>query len=466
MAQPQPSPPKVVPLRPGPGIGGAPAIAAQAERAILAALLDEGAEALAQLNGLEAKHFGVRANELIFAVVLDLVGQQAKVDAVTVIERLRTLGHLATVGGPLYVANLLDAEPTVGALGDYLKTILDAWALRECEALATKIQLAARLPVSDASAFVARAVERFSTIQEEHGKGDEETEARAGLIADFQALEALAKEGREVYCPTGLPGLDAALEGGWAPGETVIVAARPGTGKTALGVLACLTCARTPYEQGGGGALFVSVELPGPVARQRFLGDLTGLPKGAFKNPRHLGQAGWDTITQATVEVASLPLHIAGRAKRIDTIRATVRRVDRQMRTAKTKLRLVVVDYLQLVAPADADLERAGNREQEVASVSRGLQAMREEFPGVTFVVLAQLNRAVERSKDKRPTMADIRDSGQVEQDADIVIFLWRPEGEDPSRTSLGFGKSRGVQGADVALTVDARSGRVREADQ
>jgi replicative DNA helicase len=434
------------------------------ERAILGTLIADGVEALDPVADLEPGHMQVRPHTHILQAIRDLHAAGHLIDLRTVASRLEAVGWLDEVGGDAYLAGLIAERVSVESLGDYARIILDGWAVREAGALAERIAAYAKSPVPDAGAFLAKAKLRFDEISTRHARHELPTDLLSGARSDFARLEALAKSGLAQLCPSGLGALDEVLGGGWKRGKSYVVGARPGGGKTAVGLSAILACAATPVEQGGGAALFLSIELPGQEVRERLYSTQIGMPSDCFADPARITAAQWEQLGGAVAYLASLPIHVVDTARTVDDIRAIVRRIARQQKALGVPLRLVVVDYVQMIRPPTTQ-RASGDRQQDIAAIGDELATLRREHPDVTQILLAQLKREVDSRKDPRPTMGDFGESSTLEKNADAMIVLWKPEGPKSKRVTLGFAKHRGgAIDIDVELTVDNRTGQVREA--
>lgn len=351
----------------------------------------------------------------IWAAMLEMFADGARIDLLTLADRLGRDGVKA-IGGDATLAAILDATPHA-ANAAYYAAIVRQKAIKR-ELIGTSEASIADCYADDdtAETVLDRAASRLFAI---HATGTQSRMARACDVMPrvLDAIDART-ERRTLGLPTGFADLDAILCG-MKPGAFYVVAARPAMGKSAFGMALC----EYASLDAGIGSLFVSLEMASEqlierlaVARSR--ADGRGVATG------RIAAAEYDRFTAAVGEINAAPLFVDDTpGMGILQITAGARRL-RQ----RADIGLVVVDYLQLIEPDD---DRA-NRQEQVAKVSRRMKALARELT-VPVVALAQLNRQVEARDDKTPRLSDLRDSGSIEQDADVVIFLHRPEYYDPN---------------------------------
>ena len=417
-----------------------------AEAAVLSAVMLDP-HALDDLVDLEPRHFYSESHRRIFEAAVELRAARQPVDVVTVGGWLKDRGRIAQVGGMSYLTELLNAAPAVANVGPYGRRVRDLWRVRQFIATAKR---------AAALGYLEPSVE----LIEKHA-------ADVAKIADDQAVDALvpiATAMSEAYneslleTPTGVTGTRTGLEDldvlitGMHEGENIVVAGRPGMGKSALVFGAGLNVARE-----GGGVCALSLEMPRLQVAQRLAASLAGLDLRRLRLRRFTEdeRRRW---TDASSDVGRLPIMIDDTAgATLRHMRAKVRRAEREFARRKVKLKLVIVDYLQL-----ASHPQASSREQEVSEISRGMKALAKDF-GCTVVALSQLNRGVETRSDKRPTMADLRESGAIEQDADAIVLLFREDYYDkktkrPGVAELIVAKQRNGPTGTVFAGWSARS--------
>lgn len=430
------------------------------EAALLSALLN-GEAIPADLSPLTGEHFYSTAHRRIFEVITSLCADGVPVSVLVVVGRLREAGRLEDVGGVPALARIVDEIPSPASLPEAVRQVVDAWARREAGAKATKLAAACRRLGPDTGELLREAADWFRSLDERRGTAEAPTDLLSGYSADM----ARAQDAANAPCATVTTGwarVDEAMCGGWWAQKTVVIGARPGTGKTATGIKAALTCASTAPEDGGGGALFISAELPADEMRQRILSHEAGISAAQARTPSETTVA---TMVQWVPYLATLPVWVDDRARTITAVRASVRRHVRLAaqrtvggRPAPVPLRMVVIDYIQRVRAEG----KFASRNEELAEVCRQIGEMRAEHPGLSLIVLAQLNR--ESSDGRKPRDSDLRECGQLEQDADTIALLWRPEKSDPDVVEMVFAKNRGLR-QDIAprFRVDPALGRLVE---
>lgn len=359
----------------------------------------------------------------VYNAVKVLHDRGESVDAVTVSEELTRRGLLDSVGGRQALLRLQAATPASANAWSYARIVRDCALRRRLIAVAGEI---AELGYDDSRPVAETFDEAESKLLE---VGTARTSATSVLLGDAlqRTLDVIeARTGALPGVATGYRDLDAATHG-LAAGQLVILAARPGMGKSVIGVGTALNVARS-----GAPALVVSIEMDTVELAQRMLAGEANVPLGRIigwtrDNPT-LSDGEWTALQGAVSRLAALPLEI------VEGARITVNEVRARARRARAKygtLGLVVVDYLQLMEPTRRGSRTAENRQVEVSEISRGLKVLAREL-GCPVLALAQLNRQVEYRQDKRPMLADLRDSGSLEQDSDVVVFCYRDEVYNP----------------------------------
>jgi replicative DNA helicase len=413
-----------------------------AEAAVLSALLLSG-EALDQVaEFLKPEHFYSDANGRIYEAAQTLALAGSPIDVVSVASWLRDRERLAQVGGPSYLGQLADATPAVAHVAAHAQTVVAKWRRRALVATCQRIAAEGYGDVGDEQAFIDAAEQAIYELAHTSQRRGMKTLKQALREHVTELMEANKRGDQLVGMSSGYHDLDELLAG-LRPGQLVVVGARPGSGKTAFALNLTLNVARprvarVPHGDGyvevnaaGWGACVFSCEMPTDELAGRTVVSEGRIDGDRYRH-RRLTNDDWRRLTGAVKDLVDLPVWIDETpAITLLEMRAKVRRVMAEYHRPATadrperKVGLVVVDYLQLMqAPEGIEL-----REQQIAALSRGLKAMAKEL-GVTVVALSQLNRAVETrtTKHKRPQLSDLRDSGQIEQDADAIIFLYRPE--------------------------------------
>jgi replicative DNA helicase len=360
-----------------------------------------------------ADDFYKPAHAHIFRAVSDLYARGEPVDAVTVADELSRAGLLELIGGPATLVTLAAETPSVANAGRYARIVEEHALLRRLIGAATEIaEIGYDVPED-----VAGALDRAETLVFEvaQRRATDTTKPLKELLAQaLDNLEALFERHEAITgVPTGYRDLDERLSG-LQPSNLVIVGARPGMGKTsfALGLAAHAAVERRIP------ALVFSLEMSHLELTQRMLCAEARVDSTRMRNGRLL-ESDWPKISQAIGRLGEAPLYIDDNPNlTVMDIRAKARRL-----ASRTGLGLVVVDYLQLMSGRSS----AENRQVEVAEISRGLKILARELD-VPVVALSQLSRNLETRADKRPVLADLRESGSLEQDADVVLFLYRDE--------------------------------------
>lgn len=364
------------------------------------------------------------AHGTIFGVAVYLFGTGEPVDAVTVAAELGRRGQLETVGGAGYLHTLISTVPTAANAGYYARIVAEKATLRRLAEAGTRIvQLASGTGEAADAADAAQAT--LYAALDAH-RGDDEPKAPAEtLAATLDELERLAAhDGGITGLPTGFSDLDDAT-GGLRPGQFVVVAGRPGLGKSTLGLDVARHCA----IELGRTALMFSLEMSRDEVNKRMLSAEAGVNLHAMSTGR-LADADWKRIGLCAPRVYEAPLYIDDSAGlTLMTIRTKARRT-----AQRHGLALVVVDYLQLLTHGG---RRPESRQQEVSEISRSLKLLAKEL-GVPVVALSQLNRDAEQRADKKPQLSDLRESGAIEQDSDIVILLYREDYYDAESARAG----------------------------
>jgi len=403
-----------------------------AEQALLGALLANNKAYERVSEFLAAEHFADPIHGLIFKAVQQRLENGQLADAVTLRAQFEHSGQLAEVGGAAYLAQLLSATVGVINAGEYGRVIHDAWLRRQLIDLGETVVNRA---FGDAEGLIAsEQVEAAEQALFDLGK---DTAAGGGFLgfdrALTQAVEAAARaftRGEGVSgLSTGLRDLDAKM-GGLHPSDLVILAGRPGMGKTALATKIAFGAAKSllaeareksgPMAVPKAGVALFSLEMSADQLATRLLSEEARISGDRIRRGE-IDQRDFDRFVEASRELSLLPIYIDDTpAISISALRTRCRRLQRQK-----GLDLVVVDYLQLMRPAAGT--KPENRVQEISQITQGLKAIAKEL-SVPVLALSQLSRAVESREDKRPQLSDLRESGSIEQDADVVMFVYRDD--------------------------------------
>ena len=375
------------------------------EAAAIGALLIDASN----LHGITLENFSDQKNRTIFEAVLTIAGN-AQVDVVLVADKLRSMGQLSGVGGMEALLTLIECAPPASSLARYAAVLRDAGDRRRLAEKSRQIEKFA----SDAESAADAIDQAEATIHELRrcNGGSGLTTVTEALTHYFRALEHRHSSGGGLIgTTTGFDELDR-LTCGLQPGDLVLVAARPSMGKTALAMGFAEAAARSGQQ-----AVVFSLEMGRDQLMQRLISSRAKVDAQRLRTGVLL-DSDWSKITKAAASLKELPLLID------DSSNATVMDIRARARqAAKEKpLGLIVVDYVGLVRPVKAQQ----TREREIAEISRSLKALAKEL-GTAVVVACQLNRALESgAQPRKPVMSDLRESGALEQDADVVLFPWR----------------------------------------
>ncbi|CAG9163852.1 replicative DNA helicase [Cupriavidus pinatubonensis] len=391
----------------------------EAEQSVLGGLLLDN-DAIDRVDDLMREHFSRPDHAAIFGQVCELIAAGTGADAITVYERLVAKGQAEQVGGLGYLTALATQTPSAANISRYAAIVRDKAVKRQLLALASDVPAMASGP-DEARLVVDRVQARLELLSQERTKS-EPARASDDLVRYYEQLLG-ESEGQITAIPSGFRDLDEKLGGGLRGGELVIVAGRPAMGKTAFALEIARNVAREST------ALVLSMEMPKMQLHQRNVAALGRIPLSMLRQPSNMNNENWVGVTEATKVIAALDLFLDDQpALTLMEVRSKARAVKR-----KHGLDLLVIDYLGLMTGGPSE-----NRNQEVGSYSRGLKALAKELD-IPIIALAQLNRGLESRQNKRPTMADLRDSGEIEQDADIIAFLYRDEVYDPDSRAKGI---------------------------
>jgi replicative DNA helicase len=390
----------------------------EAEEGVLGSLLIDG-EALCQIADLlRPDDFYREAHRLLYAVMLHLYEQRIPADFITICEELERRGHLEHAGGAGEITQLINVVPTSGNVVSYAQVVAKKALHRRLIRAAGEIAAAAYEEADDA---LEQAEQLIFSLGAESTAGAEATPIAQILEACLSDLDQVHSRSAEVVgVPTGFRALDVPL-GGLQRSDLIILAARPGVGKTACSLN---IAAHAAYEQHAHVGIF-SLEMSKKQLGQRLLAldsqiDQQRLRMGWVQDHE------WDALVSTVGKLSKGGIWIDDTAGlSITALRSKARRLH-----AQHPLDLLIVDYLQLMR-ATLDGKRLANREQEIAEISRGLKGLAKEL-NIPVLALAQMSRAVESRRDKTPQLSDLRESGAIENDADVVLFIYREEMYNP----------------------------------
>jgi len=390
-----------------------------AERGVLGSilLLNEAIDEVGE--SLKAEHFYHDAHHKIYAAIHHLYENNVRgIDPVTLAEELEKRDQIEEIGGAAYIFEILDSVPHAAHVRYYAGIVREKWMQRTLITACTDILSDCYENPESVDDLLQTAERRVFSIVEQ--QEDTSNIAIGDILMDaFDRIdERMNHDGSLSGITTGFSDLDHQTTG-LQPTELIMLAARPSMGKTAL----VCNIAEAVARESGKGVMLFSLEQSNLELAERFL-CLTARVNGHDLRTGNLSPEQRDKLTVASDELHNLPLFIDDKpARTMSQISAISRRQHR-----KSPLGLIIIDYLQLVEPDEKSIPR----EQQIASISRRLKFLAKELQ-VPVISLSQLNRGVELREDKRPRLADLRESGSIEQDADKVMFLHRPDAYDPN---------------------------------
>lgn len=420
--------------------------ALEAELAVLGSMLLTKEAVSMSMQWLTANNFYKAANERIFACMVELFEKGEPVDAISVVDRLKKKKELASVGGAHYISGLAESVPTTANVEHYSKIVLEKHLLRTLIKVSHDVSKDAFEDSQDVDQILDSAESAIFNISEKRLRGGFK-HIDPILHHAFEELDKIAsKPGSVTGVPSGLMDLDD-MTSGFHPGELIIVAGRPGMGKTAL----ALTMGRNAAILEKTGVGMFSLEMANHQLAMRLL-CAEGRVDSHLVRTGKLPKTQWKNLSIAVGSLAEAPIYLDDTpGMSVLEVRAKARRLK-----AEKDVGLIIVDYLQLMTgPKGSE-----SRQQEISQISRSLKNLAKEID-LPVIGLSQLSRAVESRTDRRPQLSDLRESGAIEQDADVVIFLYRPwvysqEEEDRGKAEIIVSKQRnGPTGIVEATFID-----------
>ncbi len=425
----------------------------EAEKSVLGAILlsDENYGKVAGL--LQESDFYLPAHQLIYSTITELIERYKRIDIVTLQDELEKKSLLEQAGGIVYLIALQENIPAMGLVEQHAEIIKEKSTLRQVISSATEIithcykqdnvEIASVLDFAEKTIFeIANNKTKESFVQLD-----------IWLKRTFKHLSEIKSHSKGITgIPTGFARLDE-MTSGLQKGDFIVLAGRPSMGKSAI----ALNLMSSSVVSGGSVGFF-SLEMPAEQLTLRLLSASAGIALQKIRNATITSEE-WVELTNVAAQLAKQKIFID------DTPDITIMDLRTRARKLKTEhdVKLIIVDYLQLLHGA----RRYENRHQEVSDISRSLKALAKEL-SVPVIALSQLSRAVDSRVDKRPMLSDLRESGAIEQDADLIMFLYRdavynPDSEDPARTELIIGKQRNGPTGTVELNLVGELSRFEE---
>lgn len=417
----------------------------EAEQGILGCLLLDNQEIdSVVIAGLDRGWFFDPRHCAIWDALAELHADRKPCDMITVGDRMRVSGTLDRAGGLAYLSSLMDAVPSSANASYYLDIVRDKHRRRRVATIAHEALDLVR-GAEETSAVLDRLESDILSIRTEHSP-DNDKDAKSVIRGAIDSIEE-SVAGRSSSIRTGWTYLDRVTKGGFRPGQMIVVAGRPGTGKTAFAISLMMQMARDGIPSG-----IISLEMSSDEIGQRMLAIESGIDP-----------TGFDPSSKPTDQQYRALVGAAGRTSKMrilvnDKPNATMSSIAAKARrwVRRDGIRLLVVDYLQLVEPS----RKSNSRQDDVASMSRAIKLMAKELQ-IPVMVLCQLNRDIERDKGRKPRLSDLRESGAIEQDADLIGMLHHASERNEEATentpidiNLYVGKNRGgITGVDVRFT-------------
>ncbi|MFR9603470.1 MAG: replicative DNA helicase [Rikenellaceae bacterium] len=407
-------------------VGVVPPQAIELEEVVLGALMLEKDSVIAVQEYISPESFYVESHQIIYKAIENLSTELKPIDLFTVTERLRVERNLTKVGGATFLAQLTQKVDSAANVEFHAKIIAQKYVQRELIRSASQIQKRSYDESVDVTELIGYAEGEIFKVAEGHVKRSVQSSRDILAMALAQIEEAAKNKNSFNGVPSGFAAIDKKTLG-WQLSDLVIVAARPSMGKTAF----VLTMARNMALEHDQGVAFFSLEMSSVQLMMRLIVAETGLSSTAIKSGQ-LTADQWKHMEASVKPLGSAPLFID------DTPALSVFEFRSKARRLKIHhdIKIIIIDYLQLMT---GTTDTRGNREQEVAFISRTLKAIAKEL-NVPIIALSQLSRATEmRGGSKRPQLSDLRESGAIEQDADIVAFIHRPEYYGITQTEDGL---------------------------
>ena len=387
-------------------------------------------------------------HRLVFAAVAALINSSRPADVITVFEHLQSLGKADEVGGLADLNSLAQYVPSASNIRRYGEIVRERAILRKLVTASDEIATTAFSPKGRPVAQILdEAEQKIFHIGEEGSRMKQGFQSMNSLVVDLlDRVEEMSQNPNDITgVPTGFHDFDR-MTSGMQPGDLIVLAARPSMGKTALAI----NIAENVAVQEGLPVAVFSMEMGASQLAVRIVGSIGRIDQGHLRTGK-LSDDEWPRLTEAIEKLRNVSLHIDETPGLTPSeLRANARRLSRQC----GKLGLIVVDYLQLMTGSSSD--GSDNRATELGEISRGLKMLAKELQ-CPVIALSQLNRSVEQRTDKRPMMSDLRESGAIEQDADVIMFIYRDDyynkdSKEPGVAEVIIGKQRNGPTGTVKL--------------
>jgi len=405
----------------------------EAEVAVLGSMLSSKEAVSKTIQWLRAEHFYKDSHGKIFSAMLNLFEKGKPIDTISVIEILKKNKDLESVGGTYFLTGLVESVPTAAHAEQYSKIVLEKALLRKLILLSHEIAKEAYDDTQEVTDILDNVEKSIFMITQNRLRGGFQ-HINSIVVESLEKLETInSNKGNVIGVPSGLLDLDD-ITSGFQEGDLIIVAGRPGMGKTAL----ALSMLRNAALESNIGVGMFSLEMANHQLAMRLLCAEARVDSHYVRTGK-LPNKLWKNLGISAGNLENAPIYLDDTpALNVLELRAKARRLK-----AEHDIGMIVVDYLQLMqGPRGVE-----SRQQEISVISRSLKALAKEL-NIPVIALSQLSRAVEQRQDKQPQLSDLRESGAIEQDADVVIFLYRPwvysqEDEDEGKANIIIAKQR-----------------------
>lgn len=414
-----------------------------AEQAVLGSMLVDKDAVIAAVEILVPEDFYREDNKEIYAAMMELYGLGKHIDMITIIDQLKLRGTLEKVGDATYIATLIDNVPTTSNIESYVKIVEEKSVLRKLIKVANDILKMGYGQTEEVDTIIEQTEKKvFDVLQDRNARGY--SSLREVLVTAFDTIEKMYQNKNKVSgIESGFIDLDKKISG-LNPSSLIILAARPAMGKSAF----VLNIAEYVAMHDKVPVMIFSLEMSKEEIANRMLASESEVDSMKIKNGNDLTSEDWLKLGQASGRLSDIPLYID------DTPGLTSAELRAKCRKAKLEknIGLVIIDYLQLMESKT----KSPSRQQEISEISRSLKILAKELQ-IPVIALSQLSRATESRTDHKPMLSDLRESGAIEQDADIVMFIHRedyynPETEKKNIAEIIIAKNRSGETGSVEL--------------
>ncbi len=419
-----------------------------AEESVLGAMIVSPNAIPVATELLDIDDFYRDTHRLVFKSIRDMYGDGKEVDAVTLSAALEQQGVLDRVGGKAFVHTLVEIVPAAANVRQYAEIVRETSVLRQLIRVGNEIAELGYEHPDEATTLLDACEQKVFAISQ-HRLTSDFAPMIAMVQSTFERIEMIREGLQMTGIPSGFPDIDKTT-GGFQPSNLIVLAARPGVGKTSL----ALNIAHNIGLAGKHSVAVFSLEMSKQEISERMLCSAARVASHRLRSGQTLPNEDYYKLVTVAGELEKAPIWVDDTAGlNVFELRAKARRLASRVQPA---LGLVIIDYLQLMMGD----RRADNRQQEVANISRSLKQLAREL-NVPVLAVSQLNREVETRAEKRPQLSDLRESGAIEQDADLVIFIYKAT-DDDAKDSHGSRDSKGIVAVDIAKHRNGPTGKFR----